>query len=112
MAKSELIRFRCTESEKKAIESLALGSGVSLTEYILSRLLVATTSPDQPQKEIVATNETQKKNVATKPKTEGIFVTKAGKEIPLIRKPKKGIYSAERRQSVKGSNKVDLSSLM
>ena len=110
MAKSELIRFRCTESEKKAIESLALGAGVSLTEYILSKLIVATTSPDQPQKEIVATNETQKKNVATKPKSEGVFINKDGKEVPLIRKPKnKGIYSREKRQSVKG---VDLSALV
>ena len=109
MAKSELIRFRCTESEKKAIESLALGSGVSLTEYILSKLIVATTSPDQPQKEIVATNETQKKNVATKPKSEGVFINKDGKEVPLIRKPKKGVYSKEKRQSVKG---VDLSALV
>ena len=103
MAKSKVIRIRISEEEETALQTSANGKGISLSEEMRRRLFV-------PHNDLVP--QKKKAIVPTKPKNEGVFINKAGKEIPLIRKPKKGIYSAERRQSVKGSNKVDLSSLM
>ena len=71
MVKSELIRFRCTTEQRKAIESAAKAENLDLTNYILLKLdcshknkIVATNKANEVK--TVATNETKVKNVATK----------------------------------------------
>lgn len=63
MIKTELIRFRCTPEQRKRIDDAASRANLSLTEYVLSKLFVATGS------EVVATSEENRAEiVATKPK--------------------------------------------
>lgn len=68
MSKSELIRFRCTENERKALETAANDSGLSISAYILNKLFVATKKEEGAS---VAT-----KVVATKQKVNDIVATK------------------------------------
>lgn len=72
MSKTELIRFRCTENERKLIESAAKDANKSISEFILSKLIVATNNGTKPnvatnKPDIVATNKDKKKVVATNP---------------------------------------------
>lgn len=69
-SKSELIRFRCSESERKAIETAANKANKTFSAYILDALncshkkeFVATKEGIKPK--FVATNEPKKEIVAT-----------------------------------------------
>ena len=74
--KTQLIRFRCSESERKAIETAANKVNKTFSAYILDALNCS------HKKEIVATKESSKgKFVATKePKQESVATNVATNE--------------------------------